>query len=49
MFQLRLFYDKHYEEGNFADSLSIRCINFNKETGMYLKNTSIEEMITKFF
>ena len=48
MFQLRLFYDKDYEEGNVSDSIAIRCINCNKDTGLYLKDTPIEEMITKF-
>ena len=48
MFQLRLFYDNHDEEGNFADSIYIRCSNCNKYTGLYLKDIPIEEMITKF-
>ena len=30
IFQLRLFYDIHDEEGNVADEISIRCSNFNK-------------------
>ena len=38
MFQLRLFYDKQYEEGNILDIIAIRCINCNKETGLYLRN-----------
>ena len=48
MFQLRLFYDKHDEEGNVTYAIAIRCINCNKDTGLYLKDTPIEEMITKF-
>ena len=48
MFQLNLFYDKHDEEGNVTDVISIRCSNCNKDTGLYLKNKPIEEMITKF-
>ena len=35
MFQLRLFHYKYYEEGDVVDILSIRCINCNKETGLY--------------
>ena len=48
MFQLRLFYDKYDEEGNFADTIAIRCRKFNKDTTLHLKDTPIEEMITKF-
>ena len=42
MFQLCLFYDKHYEEGNAADAIAIRFRNCNKETGLHLKDTPIE-------
>ena len=42
MFQLRLFYDK-YE----VEIIAIRCINCKKETGLYLRNSTFEEMITK--
>ena len=35
MFQLHLFYDKHDEEGNVANAIDIRCINFNKDTGLH--------------
>ena len=48
MFQLCLFDDKQYEEVNFADIIAIRCINCNNETGLYLRNSTVEEMITKF-
>ena len=48
MFQLRLFHDKQYEEGKFLDIISIMCINCNKETYLYLGNSTIEEMITIF-
>ena len=41
MFQLRLFYDKHNEEGNAEDEIYIRCSNCNKETGLHLKDTPI--------
>ena len=48
MFRLSLFYDKHNEEGKFLNVIAIRCSNFNKNTGLHFKNTTIEEMITKF-
>ena len=48
MFQLRLFYDKHKEEVNIVDVIAIRCINFNKDTGLHIKFSKIEGMITKF-
>ena len=43
MFQLRLFDDK-----DEAKIIAIRCINYKKEIGLYLRNTTIEEMINKF-
>ena len=43
MFQLRLFDDK-YE----VIIIAIRCINCKKETGLYLRNSTFEEIITKF-
>ena len=48
MFQLHSFYDKNDEEGNVVYEISIRCSNFNKEAGLNLKDTPIEEIITKF-
>ena len=48
MFQLSLFYDKINEEGSVVYSISIRCSNCNKETGLHLKDKKVEEMITKF-
>ena len=39
MFQLRLFYNKHDDEGNVEDAISIKCSNCNNETGLYLKDT----------
>ena len=45
MFQLRLFYDKHNEK---TDAIAIKYSNCNKETGPYLKDTLLEEMINKF-
>ena len=43
MFESRLLSDKEK-----MDVISIRCINCKRETGLYLKNTTFEEMITKF-
>ena len=48
MFQLRLFYDKHDEEENFSKDIAIRRSTCNKYIGFHLKDTHIEEMITKF-
>ena len=43
MFQLHL----NYKEVNL-DVIYIRCINCKRETGLFLKNTTFDEMITKF-
>ena len=43
MFELRLLSDKEK-----LDVISIRCINFKRETSLYLKDTTFDEMITKF-
>ena len=48
MFQLRLFFYKHDDKGNVVDAIVIRCRNYNKETELHLKDTPIEEIITKF-
>ena len=45
---MRIFYDKDNEEENVVEAISIKCINRNKDTVLYLKGTKIEEMITKF-
>ena len=37
MFQLRLFYDKHYEEVNVVGALAIRCRNRNTDTALHIK------------
>ena len=47
MFQLRLFDDKQEKEGKVVDIITISCINCNKGTALYLRNSTIEEMITK--
>ena len=43
MFELRLNYDEEK-----LDVISIRCINCKIEIGLFLKNTTFDEMITKF-
>ena len=45
MFELRL----GYKEGNL-DAVSLRCINCKRETGLFLKISSLvlDEMITKY-
>ena len=43
MFELILNHDKEK-----LDVISIRCINCKRETGLYLKNTTFDEMITRF-
>ena len=43
MFELRLNYDEKK-----LDFISIRCIHCKRETVSYLKNTTFDEMITKF-
>ena len=43
MFELRLSYDEEK-----LDVISIRCIKCKRETGLFLKNTTFYEMITKF-
>ena len=43
MYELRLIGDKEK-----LDAIDIRCINCKKATGLYFKNSTFEEMITKF-
>ena len=43
MFELRLI---HYIDK--VEAIAIRCINFEKETGLYFITSTLEEMITKF-
>ena len=42
MFKLSLFYDRYNGEVNIVDTIAIRCSNFNKETGLNLKDTTVE-------
>ena len=48
MFQCRLFDGRLDEEVSVVDIIAIRSINYNKETGLYLISSTIEEIITKF-
>ena len=43
MFGLRLIDDR-----DKLEAVAIRCINCKKETGLYLGNSTLSEMITKF-
>ena len=43
MFQLRIFYDKKCKNENVMYAIAIKCRNFNKETDLYLKDTTIEK------
>ena len=43
MFEFRLIGDIEK-----LDVIAIKCIHFKKETGLYLQNSTFEEMITKF-
>ena len=42
-FELRLI-----DDNGEVEAISIRCINCKNETGLYLRNSTLEEMITKF-
>ena len=37
MFQLHIFYDKHNEEYNVVDTISIKYSHYNKDTNLHLK------------
>ena len=41
MFPLCLFDDKQYKEVKVVGIIAIRCINRIKETGLYLRNSTI--------
>ena len=47
MFQLHIFDDKIYKT-YFLEYVGIKCRDCNKETGLYLKDTIIEEITTQF-
>ena len=48
MFQMHLFYYKHNEEDNVVEAIFIKCSNCDRSTGLFLKDKTAEEMITKF-
>ena len=43
MFLLHLFYDKHNEDENMMDAVSIKCKNCNKDTGLHRKIQQLNE------
>ena len=43
MFKLRLIGDEE-----ILDAIAIRCTSCKRETGLYIQNSTFEEMITKF-
>ena len=46
MFQMRLLYHGHNEY--VLENISIQCGNCNRNTGLYLKDNTVEEIITQF-
>ena len=48
MFQMLLLYDKDNEEENFVEAISIKCSNFCRITGLYLKDKTIQWIINRF-
>ena len=42
MFQVRSFYDKHNEEDNVVGDIAIKCINFHRITGLFLKDKTVK-------
>ena len=48
MFQMHILYDKKYEKENVLEAIYIKFNTLNKDNGLYLKDTTIEENITKF-
>ena len=48
MFHMRLFYDEYNEEENVVEGIATKCSNFRRSTGVYLKDKTIQEMITQF-
>ena len=43
-----LFYDNNNEEENVVDAIAIKCRNCRRNTGLYLKDKTTQEMITQF-
>ena len=45
---MRLWYDNENIEGNAVDNIGIMCSNCGRTTGLSVKNTNDQEMVTKF-
>ena len=48
MIQMCLLYYEHNEEDNFMEAIAIKCTNFQRSTGLYLKDKIVEEMFSQF-
>ena len=42
LFQMLLLYYKHNEEEHVVEAISIKCSNYHRNTGLYLKDTTVE-------
>ena len=45
---MRLLYHEYNEEENFVEAIDINSSNFHINTGLYLKNKTVQEIITQF-
>ena len=45
---MRLFYDNNNEEANVVESIAIKCRNFLRINGLYLRYKTFQEIITQF-
>ena len=45
---MRLFYDNYNKEENIVEAIAIKCIDFHRSTGLYLKDKTVQEMTTQF-
>ena len=43
---MRLLYHEHNED--FVEAIDIQCRNFHRNTGLYLEDKTVEEIITPF-
>ena len=46
MFQIRSLYHEHNDEEYVVEAIDIQCINCHRNTGLYLKVKTVEEIIT---
>ena len=46
MFHMRLSYDKQNEEDNVVENIAIKCSICHRNTGLFLKDKTVEELIT---